>query len=268
MPDARALAAFADFMLVVAPRLLLYPGGLFAAACALVLVVALPRITHTATAAPGPPPAREGETLVALALAWTAWALLPLPAAPALPGAPDLLGPLALLLAATLLGSSTRPGVDWRREVLGRPLLLGAPLVALVALGAPGLLPMPPGGEVPFLAAMGRVLAGLAYVVGFCVCYAAPGTAPWTTPGRLMARAAGWMEWLGWLGLATALGPAARATAAGPSWTGPVLVAVIAAAAAAGTGTPVARALAQRGAPLGWLALGLGMLLVLLAGPA
>jgi hypothetical protein len=264
MPDARALAAFTDFMLVVVPRLLLYPGGLFAAACALVLALALPRITRTATPQPGPPATREGETLAALALAWTAWALLPLPAAPALPGAPDLLGPLALLLAATLLARSTRPGVDWRREALGRPLLLGAPLVALVALGAPGLLPTPPAA-VPFLADMGRLLAGLAYVVGFCVCYAAPGTAPWTAQGRLMARAAGWMEWLGWLGLATALGPAARATATGPSWAGPVLVAVIAAAAAAGTGTPVARALAQRGAPLGWIALGLALLLVLIA---
>jgi hypothetical protein len=72
------------------------------------------------------------------------------------------------------------------------------------------------------------------------------------------------MVWLGWLGLAVALGPAARATADGPAWAGPVLVAVIAAAAAAGTGTPVARALAQRGAPLGWLALSLALLLVLL----
>ena len=264
MPDARALAAFADFMLAVAPRLLLYPGGLFAAACAIMLAVVLPRITRTAAAEPGPPPAREGETLAALALAWTAWALLPLPGTPTLPGAPDLLSPLALLLAATLLARGARPGVDWRREALGRPLLLGAPLVALVALGAPGLLPTPPA-EVPFLAALGRLLAALAFVVGFCVCYAAPGTAPWTAHSRLMARAAGWMEWLGWLGLAAALGPAARATAAGPSWSGPVLVAVIAAAAAAGTGTPVARALAQRGAPLGWLALGLGLLLVLLA---
>jgi len=264
MPDARALAAFADFMLAVAPRLLLYPGGVFAAACALVLAVALPHITRTAAANPAPPPARAAETLAALALAWTAWALLPLPGTPDLPGAPDLLGPLALLLAATLLARSTRSGVDWRREALGRPLLLGAPLVALVALGAPGLLPTP-AGDVPFLVAMARMLAGLAYVVGFCVCYAAPGTAPWTAPGSIMARAAGWMEWLGWLGIAAALGPAARATATGPAWAGPLLVAVIAAAAAAGTGTPVARALARGGAPLGWLALSLALLLVLVA---
>jgi hypothetical protein len=262
MPDARALAAFADFMLAAAPRLLLYPGGLFAAVSALVLALALPRITRTMPPQAGPP-AREGDLPAALALAWTAWALLPLPGAPALPGAPDLLGPLALLLGATLLARAHHPGVDWRREALGRPLLLGAPLVALVALGAPGLLPTAPG-DVPFLAAMGRLLAALAYVVGFCVCYAAPGTAPWTARGPKMARAAAWMEWLGWLGLAVALGPAARATAAGPAWAGPVLVAVIAAAAAAGTGTPVARALAQRGAPLGWLALGLALLLVLL----
>jgi hypothetical protein len=265
MPDARALAAFADFMLAAAPRLLLYPGGLFAAACALVLAVALPRITRTTPAQAGPPPAREGDLLAALALAWTAWALLPLPGAPALPGAPDLLGPLALLLAATLLARAHHPGTDWRREALGRPLLLGAPLVALVALGAPGLLPVAPG-DVPFVAALGRLLAALAYVVGFCVCYAAPGTSPRTAGGPVLARATGWMEWLGWLGLAVALGPAERATAGGPAWAGPVLVAVIAAAAAAGTGTPVARALAQRGAPLGWLALGLALLLVLLAG--
>jgi hypothetical protein len=262
MPDARALAAFADFMLAAVPRLLLYPGGLFAAACALVLGFALPRITRTPPSEAQSGPAREGETLAALALAWTAWALLPLPAAPALPGAPDLLGPLTLLLAATLLARAARPGADWRREALGRPLLLGAPVVALAALGAPGLLPAP-AGDVSPLASLARFPAGLAFVVGFCV---SPGTAPWTAQGHILARAAGWMEWLGWLGLAAALGPAASATATGPSWAGPVLVAMIAAAAAAGTATPVARALARGGAPLGWFALGLALLLVLIGG--
>ena len=45
-------------------------------------------------------------------------------------------------------------------------------------------------------------------------------------------------------------------------------VLLLAVAAAVSAGGPVARALAQRGAPLGWLALGLALLLVLLAGPA
>jgi len=265
VPDAVALNAFAGFMLAVLPRLLLYPGGLFAGICIAVLALVLPRISRAA-APPAPTYAASGgAVLVALALAWTAWALLPLPGTTPLPGAPDLLTPLGLLLGAGLL--SRAPSLDavgWRREACGRPLLLAAPLVALAAPSPASLMP----ALVSSAAASvdpARALAGLAYVAGFCICYAAPGSAPWTRPAGPIGRVAAWLEWLGWLGIGAALGPAGAAAAGPPAWSGVVLVAVLAAIAAGALTTPFARTLATRAAPWGWAALGLSLLAVLLA---
>lgn len=262
MPDAESLAAFADLIRGVLPRVLLYPGGLFAAVVAGLLALALSRLSREHRPATTNP-AREGEAIAGLAFAWAGLALLPLPGVTPFPGAPDLLTPLGLLLAASLLLRFAMPNpAAWRPEAAGRMLMLAAPLVALAALGGDGLLP-PADVSGSIMAGAARVLAALAYAAGFCVCYAAPGSAPWSQPGTPVVCAAAWFGWLGWLGIGVVHIPLAWINFGNPTWSGAVMVALLAALAGAALITAPARAVSRRPA-WGWAALGLALLAVLL----
>jgi len=139
--------------------------------------------------------------------------------------------------------------------------MLVAPLVALAALGGDGLLP-PAEVSGSIMAGAARLLAAVAYAVGFCVCYAAPGAAPWSQPGTPVVRAAAWFGWLGWLGIGVVHIPLAWINFGNPSWTGPVLVALLATLASVALITAPARAVSRQPA-CGWAALSLALFAVL-----
>lgn len=204
MPDDATLRAFAGFVQALLPRLLLYPGGLFA----LVLCLPVLRLRR-----PGDVVLREGTAVLALALAWAGLALLPLPGLAPLPGGPDLLGPLGLLLAATLL---LCPALPDHTGIAALGLLLTAPLASLAlapdgSLFAPGPAPISPGAQVT------RALLLLALVLGLAAAHSP--SPPVDRLGRLAAFTAS----LGWAGLALVLSP--WPLVASSPWAGPVLLA-------------------------------------------
>jgi hypothetical protein len=203
MPDDAALRAFAGFMQALLPRLLLYPGGLFA------LLLCLPvlrlRRTHGGLL-------REGTAVPALALAWAGLALLPLPGLAPLPGGPDLLVPLGLLLAATLLLFPAPPD---HAGIATLGLLLAAPLATLAFAPAGGLFVAVPAAASPGALAA-RVLLLLAFALGLVAAQSQP------PPGDALGCLAAVPAHLGWAGLALVLSP--WPLAAAPAWAVSVLL--------------------------------------------
>ena len=233
---------------------MLYPGGLFAAVCALLASL----LWRGAAVGPpdGPP---EPQAVVSLGLAWAGLALLPLPGAAPLPGAPDLTTPLGLLLASTLLRLGPgRPAHGWSREVGGRPLLLAAPLLAAAALGADGLLLPAPAPPLAALRWVGLLFAALAFLAGYLLCQAPPARP--SSRDMWVAWAADGITRIGWAGVALSVGWSALAGPDTPVWAGPLALAALALGGAA-----AGRAGGARLAPWGWAALGFGLLAVLLA---
>ncbi len=191
MFDDEAGRAFSAFVLALLPRLLLYPGGLFA----LVVAGVFPFLLHSrhsaVSAVPLPPPSAT-SAIFATALAWAGLALLPLPGLTALPGGPDLLAPLGLLLAASLLLIPLPPNPD-RRVAGGYGLLLLSPLLTLAQSPTGSLLLLP--APTTLLGGALRGLTLLAFASGFAVVYAAP------MPRDFISTLAIHIPQIGWLGL-------------------------------------------------------------------
>lgn len=125
------LASFSDWVLALLPRLFLYPGGVWMLAALLLM-----KLT-----AGGPPSLRPGaiaadllkDSLPALALAWTALALIPLPSAPPLAAPVDRLVLCALALVSMFASRTTRGG--WEAWVnVGIAVAVVAPLARGTAL--------------------------------------------------------------------------------------------------------------------------------------
>lgn len=217
-------AAFAAWMLGLLPRLALWPGGV-----ALLLAGGAAWWARRRGSDPPPWPALER---LALALAWVAVALLPLPGAASLPLAPDALVLLGLLLAAAgLAGAAALPGEG---------IVLCAGAVAVLA-AASGSLNLPFAGIPPLVAA----LAALAYSWGLATLAGAFHPPP--TARRILL-------WLGWLGLGWLIpAPWNLLTLASVLMVVPALI-----------GRPQPARLARRTAGLGWLALAAAVVAVLL----
>ncbi len=98
------IALFSDWTLALLPRLLIYPGGLWMLAALLVFRLATDGVTSLKPTSLARDLGRAN--ILALATAWAALALLPLPGAEAMPFPPDtfsLAGLLALSLSADVI---------------------------------------------------------------------------------------------------------------------------------------------------------------------
>jgi hypothetical protein len=170
------LAGFSDWTLALLPRLFLYPGGLWLLVALIVLLVATGgretrryrSLLHDLTQA----------NLPALATAWAAISLLPLPGTQPLPFPADRLS-MASLLALSMLFDA--PSTRREQGMAGTAITL-----AIMAPLAGGQAILNVGGEVT----IADWLSLLAVAVGLAA-LAADG-AP-SLPGGV--------RWLGWLGL-------------------------------------------------------------------
>ena len=170
-------AAFAAWILGLLPRLALWPGGV-------ALVLAGGWAWWARRQPGGAPTAWSSLDRLALALAWVAVALLPLPGAAPLPLAPDALVLLGLLLAAAgLAGGDTR-------SLPGLGLCAGA--VAILAAGAGSFVL--PFASIPLPVTL---LAALAYAWGLA--------SQADATRRPLPAALHLLLWLGWVGLAGSL---------------------------------------------------------------
>jgi hypothetical protein len=130
------LAAISDWVLAILPRLFLYPGGLW-------MVAGLAVIGWAARGRDGVRPRRWAVALAqadlgAVATAWVAVALLPLPGAQPLPAPVDRWALVALLAVSLLLDLGRE---DWEARRWRAPAGAGITLALLAPLaGEPGLL--------------------------------------------------------------------------------------------------------------------------------
>ncbi|HYP41368.1 MAG TPA: hypothetical protein VEX13_13495 [Chloroflexia bacterium] len=173
------LVGFSDWTLALLPRLFLYPGGLWMLAALIALLVAMSgresrryrSLLHDLTQA----------NLLALATAWAALSLLPLPGTQPLPFPADRLS-LAALLALSMLFDG--PSLKREHGIAGTAITL-----AIIA-------PMS-GGQ-----ALLHAGATFALADGLSLLAVAAGLAALVTEGA--PSLSGGVRWLGWLGLGAA----------------------------------------------------------------
>ncbi len=251
MFDDAAGRAFAAFVLALLPRLLLYPGGLFA----LLIAGGLPFLTRSRrkTAAGAPLPAlSEASAVLAPALAWAGLALLPLPGLAPLPSGPDLLAPLGLLLGASWL-LLPAPGSADRRALGGYGLLLLSPLLALAQSPAGSLLLLP-APTTPVSGGI-RWLIMLSFSLGLGVIYTLP------VPNNFISQLAIHIPKIGFIGMGLIISPVVVPSA--PFWVGSLLLGGLTGIVGWVCGLPQAQRWADWSVPVGWAALGLALVGVL-----
>ncbi|MFL5734430.1 MAG: hypothetical protein ACJ78Q_14690 [Chloroflexia bacterium] len=181
------LTAFSDWTLALLPRLLLYPGGLWA------LFMLLPLYLLTGVGGRGSGvwgwwSVFSGRSRLSVGVAWAGLALLPLPGAAALPFPVDRLSLVGLLV--TSLALEWHSGVALRGTHLAPAISANVAVVLAAAAplaGGRGLLqPASAYGSVGWLSAC-AVAAGLVALLG----------------GYARDPAAA-VRWLAWFGLALA----------------------------------------------------------------
>jgi hypothetical protein len=182
------LAGFSDWALALLPRLFLYPGGLTVAAALLLALFMSRPATGTARTSLLRETLHLAATanIPALACAWVALSILPLPGLAPLPSPVDRFSVVAII-AASLLFDLAGSKEDQRDELWPGVAIVLA-LMSPVALQR-GLMP---GGADP--GAVGY-LAGAAVLAGLVGLFGGVGNG-WSNAAR----------WLAWWGAAFALG--------------------------------------------------------------
>ncbi len=250
MFDGEAGRAFAAFVLALLPRLLLYPGGLFA----LLVAGLLPRLIRRAPD-PGAPAPTETAAILALALGGAGLALLPLPGLAPLPGGPDALVPLGLLLAASLILLPAPRSAD-RRVLGGYLLLLTAALLALAHSPTGSLLLLTPPTTAVDVGIRWLIL--LAFVAGLCGIYTQPVTSDFISQLGLH------IPTIGVIGIGLIISPVVLP--AEPVWAGPLALATLTGIVGWVGALPQAQRWVGRSTIIGWGALGLALIGVLVQG--
>jgi len=254
MFDAEAGRAFAAFVLALLPRLLLYPGGLFALLVAGLLSRLIRVSPRLVAESPSPAPSEAGAIL-ALALGWAGLALLPLPGLAPLPGGPDALVPLGLLPAASWLLLPAPVAAD-RRALGGYLLLLLAPLLALAQSSAGSLLRLlPPTTAVE---AGIRWLILLAFCAGFAVISTQPVSRDFISHFRLH------IPRIGFIGVGMLISPLILPVEL--FWINPLVLTALACLTTWLGALPQAQRWVGRAVAVGWAALGLALVGVLVQG--
>jgi hypothetical protein len=260
-------AAFAAWLGALLPRLVLYPGGLILVLAALLAWWAGRRPGRgDPSAALLSPPGAPAPALqrLALALAWVSAALLPLPGAAPWPLPPDLLVLGGLLLAAGAVTGAATPGGQVDRGLALSAGALAAFALAAGRLGLP-LLPVSPlvAGPALLAYAWGLLSADHAWrAAGSDTVEDRTALSASSAPFSL-SRYTFHLIWLSWVGLGGALlGAGARL---GSAPLDAVLMGGLLLLAGALHQVASLRTLARRTQALGWVALGVALLLALLA---
>ena len=182
------LAGFSDWALALLPRMFLYPGGL-AIVAALLLALFMPRpatVTAPTTLLHKTLHLIAHANIPALACAWAALSILPLPGVSLLPFPIDRFTVVAIIAISLLFDLATRSESD--PEELWPNLAIVLALMSHVA-SQRGLVPGAAGPDVVAYLAGAAVMAGLV--------------------GLLESVGYGWSRaarWLAWWGAAFALG--------------------------------------------------------------